>query len=83
VNVLLNVFAATQTSTADSIYGDQVTNELNWTAHDPTVLASNLGNTNIYQFFGNGLAGPLDPIDPTNIDDDGSIVLWGALEAVI
>jgi len=44
----------------DTFFGDRVTNEVNWAAHDPTTLAENLRATRIYLFTGNGEPGPLD-----------------------
>ena len=43
-----------------SIFGLRATNELNWRAQDPTTMASNLANTDVTQYIGSGLAGPLD-----------------------
>jgi S-formylglutathione hydrolase FrmB len=49
-----------------SIFGDPLTDEINWAAHDPTTLAENLADTNILLFNGNGLPGPLDPSPATD-----------------
>jgi S-formylglutathione hydrolase FrmB len=54
-----------------SIFGDPLTDEINWAAHDPTTLAENLADTNILLFNGNGLPGPLDPspvTDPESLE---------------
>jgi S-formylglutathione hydrolase FrmB len=54
-----------------SIFGDPLTDEINWAAHDPTTLAENLADTNILLFNGNGLPGPLDPspvTDPQSLE---------------
>jgi S-formylglutathione hydrolase FrmB len=53
-----------------SIFGDPLTDEINWAAHDPTTLAENLADTNILLFNGNGLPGPLDP---SPVTDPGSL----------
>ena len=53
-----------------SIFGDPLTDEINWAAHDPTTLAENLADTNILLFNGNGFPGPLDP---SPVTDPGSI----------
>lgn len=53
-----------------SIFGDPLTDEINWAAHDPTTLADNLADTNILLFNGNGLPGPLDP---SPASDPGSL----------
>jgi S-formylglutathione hydrolase FrmB len=44
----------------DSMFGNPVSDYLNWAAHDPATLASNLRATKLYLYFGNGLPGPLD-----------------------
>jgi S-formylglutathione hydrolase FrmB len=44
-----------------TFFGDQVTNGINWAAHDPASIAENLRWTRMYMYWGNGLAGPLDP----------------------
>jgi S-formylglutathione hydrolase FrmB len=44
----------------DSIFGDPVTDAINWAAHDPTTLAENLRWTKLYMYFGNGQPGPYD-----------------------
>jgi len=44
----------------DSIFGDPLTDEINWAAHDPATLANNLRGMNLFMYNGNGLPGPLD-----------------------
>src|SRR4051794_23520284 len=44
----------------NTFFGDQVTNGINWAAHDPTTLAENLRWTRMYMYWGNGLPGPYD-----------------------
>ena len=44
----------------NSIFGDRVTNEINWADHDPTTLANNLRGMSLSMYFGNGQPGPLD-----------------------
>jgi S-formylglutathione hydrolase FrmB len=44
----------------NSIFGDPISNEINWAAHDPATLANNLRATKLYLYFGNGQAGPYD-----------------------
>ncbi len=46
----------------NTIFGDRVTNEINWAAHDPATLAGNLRATSLYAYTGNGTPGP-DPIE--------------------
>jgi S-formylglutathione hydrolase FrmB len=48
----------------NSMFGDRLGNEINWAAHDPTTLAANLRDTNLYMFSGNGTPGPLDSGPP-------------------
>jgi hypothetical protein len=45
----------------DSLFGNPVTDEINWSAHDPATLANNLRGMNLLLFTGNGQTGPLDP----------------------
>jgi S-formylglutathione hydrolase FrmB len=48
----------------DSMFGDPVTDEVNWATHDPATLANNLRGLNIRMYWGNGEPGPLDPSPP-------------------
>ncbi|TMM09901.1 MAG: hypothetical protein E6G01_18815, partial [Actinobacteria bacterium] len=50
----------------NSMFGDRVTQEVNWADHDPATLAENLRDTRLSMYFGNGQPGPLDPspVDP-------------------
>jgi S-formylglutathione hydrolase FrmB len=51
---------------ANAMFGDRLTNGINWAAHDPATLAENLRGMQLQLFTGNGLPGPLDanPINP-------------------
>jgi S-formylglutathione hydrolase FrmB len=53
-----------------SIFGSPATDEINWAGHDPTTLATNLRNTKLFLYTGNGLPGPLDP--PARVGRDGT-----------
>ena len=44
----------------DSMFGNPLTDGINWAAHDPATLANNLRDTKLYMYFGNGLPGPYD-----------------------
>ncbi|HEX3795952.1 MAG TPA: alpha/beta hydrolase family protein [Acidimicrobiales bacterium] len=46
----------------DSFFGNPVTDEINWAAHDPATLANNLRGMNLLLYNGNGLPGPLDTV---------------------
>jgi S-formylglutathione hydrolase FrmB len=46
----------------NTFFGDRVTNEINWAAHDPATLAGNLRATSMYAYTGNGTL-QLDPIE--------------------
>jgi S-formylglutathione hydrolase FrmB len=50
----------------NSMFGDRVTQEVNWADHDPATLAENLKGTDLFMYFGNGDPGPLDqsPVNP-------------------
>lgn len=47
----------------NTFFGDRLTNEVNWAAHDPATLAGNLRGMKLYAYTGNGLPGPLDGAD--------------------
>ena len=70
--------------TPTSIFGDPLTDDINWAAHDPTTLAENLADTNILLFNGNGLPGPLDPspvTDPASLEGyPGAGLIEGAVD---
>jgi len=59
----------------NSMFGDPVTDGVNWAAHDPATLAENLGATDMYLFTGNGEPGPLDPPKP----DPGTMSIEAAV----
>jgi hypothetical protein len=44
----------------DTIFGDQISDGVNWAAHDPATLAENLRATRMLLYTGNGVPGPLD-----------------------
>jgi S-formylglutathione hydrolase FrmB len=44
----------------DSMFGDPLTDFLNWADHDPATLANNLRWTKMYLYFGDGLPGAYD-----------------------
>jgi S-formylglutathione hydrolase FrmB len=48
----------------NSMFGDRVTDEINWASHDPATLANNLRGMNILMYWGTGEPGPLDPSPP-------------------
>ncbi|HWE33078.1 MAG TPA: alpha/beta hydrolase family protein, partial [Solirubrobacteraceae bacterium] len=64
---------------AFSMFGDPVTEELNWHAHDPTTLAGNLRGMNLFMYSGNGLPGPLD----TGLNPYGSVIEGGVSELTL
>jgi hypothetical protein len=47
----------------DAMFGPRATQQVNWAAHDPGMLASNLRGMDLRLYTGNGSQGPLDP-DP-------------------
>ncbi len=51
-------------SDPDAMFGPRLTNEINWKAHDPATLATNLRGMGIWLWTGNGELGPLDPPSP-------------------
>jgi diacylglycerol O-acyltransferase/trehalose O-mycolyltransferase len=48
----------------DSMFGNPITDYLNWADHDPATLAGNLRHTKLYMYFGNGQLGPYDGLVP-------------------
>ena len=59
----------------NTFFGDPVTDEINWAAHDPATLAENLRHTLTYLYWGNGQPGPLDanPVNPYGSFIEGAI----------
>ncbi|MFL5846132.1 MAG: alpha/beta hydrolase [Solirubrobacteraceae bacterium] len=57
-----------------SIFGDPVTDRVNWRAHNPASIAENLRDTRLFLFAGNGTPGPLDenPINPAATAIEGA-----------
>ncbi len=51
----------------NSIFGDRVSDEVNWAAHDPATLAENLRATRLYLYTGDGSPGPYDSAHPVTI----------------
>ena len=53
----------------NSMFGDRVTQEVNWADHDPATLAENLRDSDLLMYVGNGEPGPLDrsPVNPAGI----------------
>jgi S-formylglutathione hydrolase FrmB len=49
---------------ADDMFGPRATQELNWQAHDPGTLSTNLRGMQIQLWTGNGQPGPLDSGEP-------------------
>ncbi len=60
-----------------TFFGDRLTNEVNWAAHDPATLAGNLRATSLYAYTGNGRSGPLDG---PGLDPGGTGIEAGAHE---
>ncbi len=56
-----------------SFFGNPLTDEINWAAHDPTTMAGNLRGMNLFMYAGNGAAGPLD----TGVNVGGSVIEAG------
>jgi len=53
----------------DAVFGPRATQTLNWQAHDPATLVSNLRGLQLALWTGNGEAGPFDPLplDPAAV----------------
>src|SRR3954453_23780536 len=50
----------------NSMFGDRLSNEINWAAHDPATLAGNLRSTRLFLWTGDGTPGPYDT-DPSSL----------------
>lgn len=57
---LVNAFEAQDGLVPDTVFGDPATEAISWAAHDPATLASNLADSHVATYWGNGLPGPLD-----------------------
>jgi S-formylglutathione hydrolase FrmB len=62
----------------DAIFGPRATQELNWQAHDPATLVTNLRGLDIELWTGNGEVGPLDPNPPDQFASQIEVVTYGA-----
>ena len=60
----------------DSMFGNIVTDGINWAAHDPATLAENLRWTKMYMYWGNGFPGPYDSGAPNG----GANLIEGAVD---
>nr|WP_281385879.1 alpha/beta hydrolase family protein [Nocardioides luti] len=50
---------------ADAMFGDPATRELNWKGHNPASIVTNLADTDLALWCGNGATGPYDEPSPT------------------
>jgi S-formylglutathione hydrolase FrmB len=62
----------------DAIFGPRDLYPLNWQAHDPATLVTNLRGRDIHLWTGDGAQGPLDPGPPTAPLDAIEVVTFGA-----
>jgi S-formylglutathione hydrolase FrmB len=62
----------------NAIFGPRATYPLNWRAHDPASLVTNLRGMDIQLWTGDGAQGPLDPGPPTAPLDPIEVVTFGA-----
>ena len=62
----------------DAIFGPRATESLNWRAHDPATLVTNLRGLDIELWTGDGTQGPLDPGPPTTAADPIELFVFGA-----
>ncbi len=74
--------AGTTGGTSDDVYGNPVTDDVNWENHDPATLAPNLSGMNLLMYNGNGLPGPYDPA-VTAPGAPAFFALAGSLEASV
>ena len=62
----------------DAIFGPRDQYPLNWRAHDPGTLVTNLRGKDIHLWTGDGMQGPLDPGPPDAPPDQIEIITFGA-----
>lgn len=62
----------------NAIFGPREQYPLNWSAHDPATLVTNLRGKDVHLWTGDGAQGPLDPGPPTAPLDQIEIVTFGA-----
>lgn len=63
----------------DTMFGSPLTDGINWAAHDPATLASNLRQTHLFLYAGDGLPGPDDSLSsiPTGVGAMGIEAIVG------
>jgi S-formylglutathione hydrolase FrmB len=59
-------------------YGDPVTDDVWWHAHNPTDLAENLGGVSVYLATGNGIPGDRSNVNPTDPAGAAVVTLFEA-----
>jgi S-formylglutathione hydrolase FrmB len=64
----------------DAMFGPRATQELNWQAHDPATLVTNLRGMQIQLWTGNGEPGPLDHEPPGSPPDSIEVITFGATQ---
>ena len=63
---------------ANAIFGPRDLYPLNWRAHDPATLVTNLRGKDIHLWTGDGMQGPFDPGPPTAPLDQIEVVTFSA-----
>ena len=62
----------------DAVFGPRATESLNWQAHDPATLVTNLRGLDIELWTGDGDQGPFDPGPPNAPPDAIETIVFGA-----
>ena len=62
----------------DAMFGNPLLNTINWEGHNPASLVTNLGNTQLELWSGNGVPGPLDTASAGIVPD---VLIEGAVHA--
>jgi S-formylglutathione hydrolase FrmB len=62
----------------DAIFGPRATQEINWQAHDPATLVTNLRGMDIELWTGNGEVGPLEVGPPDAVASAIELITFGA-----
>jgi S-formylglutathione hydrolase FrmB len=64
----------------NAIFGPRETNAINWQAHDPGTLVTNLRDMHVELWTGNGQNGPLDPVPGAPGTDPVEVITYGATQ---
>jgi S-formylglutathione hydrolase FrmB len=64
-------------SDPNAMFGSRSAQELNWAAHDPAAVVSNLRGMRVWAYTGNGKRGPLNPPSDNSFDVNDEVEVHG------